>query len=134
MLVNSILVGVFCRKYKILSFLEFLKSRFNIDLDKVFVYEISGNDNEYLVTFKSSKRNNWVSQIKGATIMHVKNGCLFSINALNVYINNENKENIPNEQYKVNWDILKNKLLLLTNGELKIKDLIKMEDKAILFK
>ena len=131
---KGVLIGTFVKKYKILSFLEFLKNKLALNLDKVFVYVISDNKDEYLVTFKSIKNNRYKYNIYDSTIMHVKNGCLFSINALNALIDMEKDESSDNKEYQLNWDKYKNKLLVVTNGELQIKDIDKIEDKSVFFK
>lgn len=131
---KGVLIGTFVKKYKILSFLEFLKNKLSLDLEKVFVYVISDNKDEYLVTFKSMKNNRYKYNIYDSTIMHVKNGCLFSINALNALIDMEKDESSDNKEYQLNWDKYKNKLLVVTNGELQIKDIDKIEDKSVFFK
>ena len=87
MSVNGIIIGTFVKKNKILSFLETLKHGFKVNLDKVFVYSIDTNKYEYLVTFKTYDKERFIKNLSNATVMHVKNGCLFSINALNnIYI------------------------------------------------
>ena len=131
---KGVLIGTFVKKYKILSFLEFLKNKLALNLDKVFVYVISDNKDEYLVTFKSIKNNRYKYNIYDSTIMHVKNGCLFSINALNALIDMEKDGSSDNKEYQLNWDEYKNKLLVVTNGELQIKDIDKIEDKSVFFK
>lgn len=131
---KGVLIGTFVKKYKILSFLEFLKNKLSLDLEKVFVYVISDNKDEYLVTFKSTKNQRFRYNIYDSTIMHVKNGCLFSINALNALIDKEKKDESDNKEYQLNWDDYKNKLLVITNGELQIKDIDKIEDKSVFFK
>lgn len=131
---KGVLIGTFVKKYKILSFLEFLKNKLSLDLEKVFVYVISDNKDEYLVTFKSTKNQRFRYNIYDSTIMHVKNGCLFSINALNALIDKEKEDESDNKEYQLNWDGYKNKLLVITNGELQIKDIDKIEDKSVFFK
>lgn len=131
---KGVLIGTFVKKYKILSFLEFLKNKLSLDLEKVFVYVISDNKDEYLVTFKSTKNQRFRYNIYDSTIMHVKNGCLFSINALNALIDKEKEDESDNKEYQLNWDNYKNKLLVITNGELQIKDIDKIEDKSVFFK
>lgn len=131
---KGVLIGTFVKKYKILSFLEFLKNKLSLDLEKVFVYVISDNKDEYLVTFKSTKNQRFRYNIYDSTIMHVKNGCLFSINALNALIDKEKEDESDNKEYQLNWDDYKNKLLVITNGELQIKDIDKIEDKSVFFK
>lgn len=130
---NGVIIGSFVRKNKILSFLEMLKSVFKINLEKVFIYSVGSNDYEYLVTFKAMDKDKYIGKIQNATVMHVKNGCLFSINALNVLISKIKDKDIPNNEYVINWNDYKDKLIILTNGELSISDLIKIEDKSIFF-
>jgi hypothetical protein len=66
--------------------------------------------------------------------MHVKNGCLFSINALNKLIEKDNEgSELPNNEFVVDWDKYKDKLIIITNGELSISNLSKIEDKSLFF-
>ena len=130
---NGIIIGTFVRKNKILSFLETLRVGYGIKLDKVFVYEIDTNQLEYLVTFKTFDKDKFIKKISNATVMHVKNGCLFSINALNKLIDQEKGDDKPNNEYLVDWDKYKDKLIILTGGELSISKLTKIEDKSVFF-
>ena len=110
-----------------------LRSEYKIKLDKVFVYTIDTNQVEYLVTFKTFDKDKFIKKISNATVMHVKNGCLFSINALNKLIENEKKDDKPNNEYLIDWDAYKDKLIILTNGELSVSNLTKIEDKSVFF-
>ena len=131
---NGIIIGTFVKKYKILSFLETLKHGFKVNLDKVFVYSIDTNKFEYLVTFKTYDKERFIKNLSNATVMHVKNGCLFSINALNKLIEKENSDSDkPNNEYLIDWDKYKNKLIIQTNGELSLSNLSKIEDFSIFF-
>ena len=130
---NGIIIGTFVRKNKILSFLESLRGDYGIKLEKVFVYEIDTNQSEYLVTFKTFDKDRFIKKITNATVMHVKNGCLFSINALNRLIEQEKGENVPNNEYLVDWNKYKDNLIILTSGELSISKLSKIEDKSVFF-
>lgn len=130
---NGIIIGTFVKKNKILSFLEMLRGDYGIKLDKVFVYEIDTNQAEYLVTFKTFDKDKFIKKISNATVMHVKNGCLFSINALNRLIEKEKGENVPNNEYLVDWNKYKDNLIILTGGELSISKLSKIEDKSVFF-
>ncbi len=115
--------------------LEELKNVYNVKMDKVFIYMIDRNKNEYLVTFKTYDKDLFIGKLRGATVMHVKNGCLFSINALNKLIEMESmNDKMPNNEYIVDWDKYKDKLIVLTNGELSISNLNKIEDKLLFFK
>lgn len=130
---NGIIIGTFVKKNKILSFLETLRAGYGIKLDKVFVYDIDTNQLEYLVTFKTFDKDKFIKKISNATVMHVKNGCLFSINALNKLIDQEKGDDKPNNEYVVDWDKYKDKLIILTGGELSISKLTKIEDKSVFF-
>ena len=130
---NGIIIGTFVKKNKILSFLETLRTSYGIRLDKVFVYEIDTNKFEYLVTFKTFDKDKFIKKIRNATVMHVKNGCLFSINALNKLIDQEKGDDKPNNEYLIDWEKYKDKLIILTGGELSISKLTKIEDKSVFF-
>ena len=130
---NGIIIGTFVKKNKILSFLELLRAKFGIKLDRVFIYEIDTNKFEYLVTFKTFDKDKFIKKISNATVMHVKNGCLFSINALNRLIDQEKGNDEPNNEYIVDWEKYKDCLIILTGGELSISKLTKIEDKSVFF-
>ena len=129
------IIGTFVRKNKILSFLEMLKNDFKIDTNGVFVFEIETNKYEYLASFKCNDKDYFLNKIPHSSVLHIKNGCLFSINALNKLIDKE-KENssVPNNEYVIDWNKYKNKLIILTNGELVIPNLNKIEDFSQFFK
>lgn len=129
------IIGTFVKKNKILSFLENINNDFNIKFDKVFIYSIDTNFREYLVTFKTFDKEKFIKNLPNATVMHVKNGCLFSINALNKLIDREKMYyETPNNEVVVDWDKYKDKLIIITNGELSISNLTKIEDKSTFFK
>ena len=131
---NGIIIGTFVKKNKILSFLETLRNTFKVGLNKVFVYTIDTNKYEYLITFKTYDKEKFIKNLSNSTVMHVKNGCLFSINALNKLIEKENSDsNKPNNEYIIDWGKYQNKLIILTNGELCVSNLSKIEDKSVFF-
>lgn len=132
MLNKDVLIGIFVKKNKILSFLEFLKGKIKINLDRIFVYNIDMNSDEYLVTFKTNNKKKYLQLIHYSTVMHVKNGCIFSINALNKMIEKENGS--LDKEYVVDWDKMRDKLVILNNGNLKITNISKIEDKSLFFK
>lgn len=67
---NGIIIGVFVKKNKILTFLEFLKNKLKININKIFIFNVGNNCAEYLVTFSSTKNNPYYSQLHDATILH----------------------------------------------------------------
>jgi hypothetical protein len=131
---NGIIIGTFVKKKKILSFLEDLITNYRIKSDKIFVYNIDTNKFEYLVTFRTFDKEKFIKKLPNASVMHVKNGCLFSINALNKLIDGLKTNESPNNEYLIDWDEYKDKLIILTGGELSISNLTKIEDKSELFK
>ena len=134
MSINGVLIGIFVPKNEILCFIENIKNEFKLDYDKIFVYSIELNNIEYLVTFKT-KDKGLIKRIKNSTILHVKNSCLFSINALNKLISSINNDNnVPNNEFVINWDDYKNKLIILSSNELTIHNITKIEDKGVFFR
>ncbi len=131
---NGIIIGTFVKKKKILSFLEDLITNYRIKSDKIFVYNIDTNKFEYLVTFRTFDKEKFIKKLPNASVMHVKNGCLFSINALNKLIDGLKTNESPNNEYLIDWDEYKDKLIILTGGELSISNLTKIEDKSEFFK
>jgi hypothetical protein len=132
---KGVIIGTFVAKNRILSFLEMLKYKFGVKLGKVFIYSINTNEKEYLVTFKTFDKDRFIKKLSGSTIMHVKNGCIFSINALNklIEIKYDITKEIPYAEIEIDWDCYKDKLIILTNGNLNINDLSKIEDKCSFF-
>jgi hypothetical protein len=131
---RGIIIGTFVKKNKILSFIETLRNEFGIKLEKLFIYSIDTNKREYLVTFKTFDKERFIKNLGNATVMHVKNGCLFSINALNKLIEKDNEgSDLPNNEFVVDWNKYKDKLIIITNGELSISNLSKIEDKSLFF-
>jgi len=132
---HGIIIGTFVKKNKILSFIENLNNDFKVKFDKIFVYSIDTNPREYLVTFKTFDKEKFIKNLNNATVMHVKNGCLFSINALNKLIENDkNSNDVPNNEFVVDWDKYKDKLIIITNGELSISNLTKLDEKSLFSK
>lgn len=128
------LLCVFVRKERILSFLEMLRNRFNVKPFRVFVYNVEGNDMEYLVTFNTYHKDYIVSKLYGATVIHSKDGCFFSINALNK-LPKDDPAIISRQgnRIEVDWSMYNGCLVMTFNDELKIKKLEKIEDKSVFF-
>jgi hypothetical protein len=128
------IIGVFVKKDEILCFLEKLKKDFNFPMKRIFVYTIERNKNEYLVSIKTYEKEKYVKNLEKTSILHVKNGCLFSINALNKLIDTLNQDSCtPNSEYVIDWNDYKDQLMLIVNGELILSKLEKVEDLSILF-
>lgn len=129
MLKKRHLIGTFVNKHKVLSFIEKIKNSTKIDVKNIFIFTIEGNNNEYLLTFKSVNNNRYLNKLYKSTTLHVKNGCLFSINALNELIKEENSGSIQNhKEYLIDWSKFKNKLMIMTSGKLSLYKISKIED------
>jgi hypothetical protein len=131
---HATIIGTFIKKKKVLSFIEELKNDFNIKIDKIFIYSIDTNKREYLITFKTYDKEKFIKNLNNATVMHVKNGCLFSINALNKLIEEEkDNSDVPNNEFVIDWNKYKDKLIIVTNGNLSISNIIKIEYNTLFF-
>lgn len=132
---KEVLIGTFVNKHKILSFIEKVKNLTKMNTDKIYVFIIEGNSNEYLVTFKSYSNKGLINKLYNSTVLHVKNGCLFSINALNELIKEEKGDTIQNHKdYLIDWSKFKNKLMIMTSGKLRLYNISKIEDITVFFK
>lgn len=134
---NRTIIGTFVKKNGILSFFEKMKYLMRLSIDKSHVYEIDGNDKEYLVTFIVLDKDKYVKMLDNFTVLHTKNGCIFSINALNTLIKTEKEKqglDIPNDEYVIDWNLYSNKLIILTNGKLSLSDVKMVDDKCVFLK
>lgn len=133
MLNKKHLIGTFVKKHKILSFIEKLKNTSKIKSKDIFLFTIEGNENEYLLTFKTGTINRLINSFYKSTTLHVKNGCLFSINALNKLIEKENNTTINNHKdYVIDWEKYRDNLIIMTGGKLCIYKLNRITDKNII--
>lgn len=125
---NNTLIGIFTSKRKIINILSILKESFGVNLNKIRIYSINDDENEYLITIQVKNKEIYLKNIHGCTILHSKNNCLFSINALNKLI--EDKNGMVSHDYRLNWEEYKNKLIMLINGQLNIHEIQLIEDKC----
>lgn len=130
---NGFIIGAFVKRHKVLSFLEDLKNTFRIYLSRVFIFEIEGNDREYFVTFPAKNKSPYINSIPNSSSFHVKNQCIFSINALNKLIEMEKPCNVENKDYHVDWGKHQSELLTLHDNKLSIAKLNKVRDWTIFF-
>lgn len=130
--IKTLLIASFVPKTNIDWFCQYLNEKFKIKKSDVYVYEIEGNEIDYLLTFKI-KHNEKIDlkfYFSNATIVNVKNGCVFSINGLNKLIESEiccDIQDIDYKNYKICWEIHKNKLILSNKNELMIKCIKKID-------
>ena len=77
----------------------------------------------FKITIPEEKRLNLKDLFPSAIPIHKKGDALYTINALNLLINQmdiENIGNINNKSVKINWDDYQNKFILTNSKELKI--------------
>lgn len=128
---KTLLIASFVPKTNINWFFQYVNDKFDIKKENVFIYEIEDNELDYLLTFKikNSKKIDLKFYFSNATIVNIKNGCIFSINGLNRLIELEtncDKGNIDYKNHKINWEDYNNKLILSNKDKLLIKNIKKL--------
>ena len=103
-----------------------------IKKENIFIYEISDNEDDYLLTFKlkNNKKIDLKFYFSNATIVNIKNGCIFSINGLNKLIELETnceKGNVDYKNHKIKWNEYIDKLILSSKDKLLIKTIKKIK-------
>ncbi len=131
--IKTLLVASFVPKITLSWFFTYLEERFKIKKNDIFIYEIENNDLDYLLTFKikDDKKVDLKFHFDNATIVNIKNGCIFSINGLNKLIELEadcEQGNINYKNHKIDWESHRNTLILSNKNKLLIKGIKKIEN------
>ena len=113
-------------------FLSYLNKKFKVDKINIEIYKIKENKFEYLIIFPlhTGKDVDLKFLFNNIRPIHKKKGCIFSINGLNKYIEMQTgleKGNIQYTDYKINWDEMKNKLLLSDGDDLHVYNVEKIK-------
>ena len=113
-------------------FLSYLNKKFKVDKINIEIYKIKENKFEYLIIFPlhTMKDVDLKFLFNNIRPIHKKKGCIFSINGLNKYIEMQTgleKGNIQYTDYKINWDEMKNKLLLSDGDDLHVYNVEKIK-------
>ena len=129
---KTLLIASFIPTTTIDWFLKYLNEKFKIKKENVFIYEIDNSDIEYLLTFKikCDKKIDLKFYFSNATIVNIKNGCIFSINGLNRFIESDMNIVQGNANYKthlIDWKKYKDKLILSNKDKLTIKSIKKID-------
>ncbi len=126
---KSITLASFVYLDKIDSFKKYLFNRFGIDNDNIFQY-ICDEKNKKILTYriytKEDQKVNINSFFPTTIITHKKGECFYTINALNLLIENlsdSESGNINYKDFKIDWDNYQNKIIIVKKGELKIMDI-----------
>jgi len=108
-------------------FLSYLEAKFSITKEKVFCYKDNDDESKLILTFKISiptdKSLNLKDLFPSAVIIHKKGNALYTINALNKLIEENNEGSIGNIEYKdikIDWEEYQDKFILIKDKELKI--------------
>lgn len=127
---NYNLIGVFCPRNKILSLIELIKYQLLININSIRVFHIDSKK-DYFVVIQTNKKEECLTYIKNAMVLHSKNTCFFSINALNEL--NKLHYGKTTKECVVNWANYQNCILILTNGQLSIDKITLINNKCSLF-
>lgn len=128
---KTLLIAAFTPKNNIDWYFKYLHEKFKIKKNEVFIYEIDKNEIDYLITFKIKIEKNidLKFHFPNATIVNIKEGCIFSINGLNRLIENEvgcEQGNADYKNYKIDWSKHKNTLILSNKSKLIVKTIKKI--------
>ena len=118
---RSIILASFVFPEKLDTFLTYLEKRFRLDRERIFVYDNVDDPLKKIVTYKvflkDGKKIDLKSIFPKTIIIHKKGECLYTINALNRLIEEENDletGNVEHRNYELDWDKYQNKLVLTT--------------------
>jgi len=127
---RSIILASFVFPEKLDTFLTYLEKRFKLDRERIFVYDNVDDPLKKIVTYKvflkDGKKIDLKSIFPRTIIIHKKGECLYTINALNRLIEEENgleSGNVEHRNYELDWDKYQNKLVLTTPEGLVFNDI-----------
>ena len=115
---------------KVEGFSDYIKKRFKIPKEKLFIYTSPQEEGKKIITFRlflrDGKKINTQSFFPTTIITHKKGECFYTINALNKLIEAELKGDVGNlnyKEHKIDWDSYQNKMLITKKNELTIIDI-----------
>jgi len=127
---KKILIASFIDKEVLKEFLIYIQNTFEVDSDKVFIFENLQDESQYILTFfielPLGEHINLRKHFKNALIVHKKKKTFYTINALNTLIETEfdlPKGNINYKQWKIDWSKYENQLIINSNNNLVLIDL-----------
>jgi hypothetical protein len=116
---KNILLASFVQEADLDKALKLISEKVQIDPSRIFVFKAS---NEFVLTYNFASLNIEYDAVWPDTIMiHRKKetNTLFSINALNQIIKDENG-GVLDIRFSVNWENYKDAILLIRNGKLRV--------------
>lgn len=124
---KTVLLASFLFPERLNWFYNHLKTNHNITKNQIFVYKNKDDESKVIVTFKftlpEEKRVNLRELFPNPILIHKRGNALYTINALNKLIDDQNKELVGNIDYKtvkIDWNLYQNKFILVSNNELSI--------------
>jgi len=125
--IKSSLVGSFVEKRSLEKLIKLLKKDFNIETDKIFIYQVEENNENYLITYKTffnyEERKLFRKKVRNTFPIHKKGTSFFTINGLNKLIEKIYKlesGNIDHKSYEVPWKEYTNKFIMIKEKKLYI--------------
>jgi|TARA_R110000851_G_C13090816_1_gene566852 hypothetical protein len=122
---KKLLIAAFISRNEIEQFLKQIYTEFDIESDKVFIYENLDDDSQYVATFfinlNIGEKVFLQNYFKNALIVHKKKKTFYTINALNKLIEKEHnldKGNIDYKNWKIDWSKFQNKIIINSNNKL----------------
>jgi hypothetical protein len=120
---KTILLASFIFPERVDWFLNYLKTTFNVE--SVFCYKNLDDESKVILTFRltinTEEPLNLKNLFPNAVIIHKNGNALYTINALNLLIQEKYPEsvgNIDNKQIKIDWSEYQNKFILINNKQL----------------
>ena len=120
---KTILLASFIFPERVDWFLNYLKTTFNVE--SVFCYKNLDDESNVILTFRLTINTEQPLNLKklfpSAVIIHKNGNALYTINALNLLIQEKYPEsvgNIDNKQIKIDWSEYQNKFILINNKQL----------------
>lgn len=128
---KTLLIAAFTPKNNMEWYFKYLFEKFKIKKNEIYIYEIDNNEIDYLITFKLKIKKNidLKFHFPNATIVNIKEGCIFSINGLNRLIEEQvgcEQGNADYKNYKIDWLKHKNTLILSNKNKLIVKTIKKI--------
>lgn len=124
---KTILLATFIFPERLEWFLDYLENKFNINKDKVFIFNNLDDDSKLILTFRltliDGKKINLKKHFPNAILIHKRGRAIYTINALNKLIESDSgldSGNIDYKNYKINWDDYQDKIILNNKNQLSI--------------
>jgi len=122
---KKLLIAAFISRNELEQFLKQIYTEFDVESNKVFIYENLEDDSQYVATFyinlNIGEKVFLQNYFKNALIVHKKKKTFYTINALNKLIEKEHnldKGNIDYKNWKIDWSKFQNKIIINSNNKL----------------